>query len=316
MSLDAIIGHENIKKQINNSIKNNRFSHGSIIVGEDGIGKSLIAREIAVRLIGKTIVREYGDIIQYRVKNNKKSIGIDEIRSLIEEINKKPIEGDTKVVIIYNSHLITEVAQNAFLKTIEEPPKGVFIILLCENINKLLDTVKSRCEVYKLNKLNVEEIKNFVINKREFNLDESKLNSAIAFSDGIPGRAEKFIEDKLMKEIRDISLDIIVNLNKLDRYNYIYKYENLLLKYKNDFDELFTCILSYVRDALVYKETGRKELLLNIDKLSIIRDISEKFSFIKLSKIIDIVNSAKNKSNTNVNFTLVCDSMLIKMQEV
>ena len=119
-----------------------------------------------------------------------------------------------------------------------------------------------------------------------------------------------------MKEIRDISLDIIVNLNKLDRYNYIYKYENLLLKYKNDFDELFTCILSYVRDALVYKETGRKELLLNIDKLSIIRDISEKFSFIKLSKIIDIVNSAKNKSNTNVNFTLVCDSMLIKMQEV
>ncbi len=152
MNSYAIIGHENIKSRIKNSIAKDKFPHASIIVGEDGIGKSKIAKEIAISLLEESQRMSCADIIEFK-PINKKSIGIDDIRNLIEEVNKKPIEGSKKVIIMYKSELITEVAQNAFLKTIEEPPKGVHILLLCENMEQMLDTIKSRCEVFKLNRL-------------------------------------------------------------------------------------------------------------------------------------------------------------------
>lgn len=314
MSLDTIIGHENIKHQLKNAIKKGRFSHASIIVGEDGIGKSLIAKEAAKMIINKHEDRDYGDIVEFHIKD-KKSIGIDDIRLIIEEINKKPIEGNKKIVIIYKAHLITEVAQNAFLKTIEEPPKGVFIILLCESIKKMLDTIVSRCEIYKLSKLSFGQMKKFVDYKYN-NLTKEEINSIIVFSDGIPGRVEKFIEDQSLQEIREFTLNIIKDVDDIDGYNYIYKYEPWLLKYKNNWEEMLTCFLSYLRDGLIYKETGKEDFLLNIDKKDDIKYISEKFSFIKLNKMISIVNNTQDKLSSNVNFSLVFDEMLIKMREV
>lgn len=115
MDSHTIIGHENIKNRIKNSIIKGKFPHASIIVGEDGIGKSIIAKEMAMIILEKSQQRSYADLIEFK-PINKKSIGIDDIRNLIEEINKKPIEGNKKVIIIYKSELITEVAQNAFLK--------------------------------------------------------------------------------------------------------------------------------------------------------------------------------------------------------
>ncbi|EJO5346134.1 DNA polymerase III subunit delta' [Clostridium botulinum] len=314
MDLYTIIGHEDIKNRMKNSITKDKFPHASIIVGDDGIGKSIIAREIAMLILGKSKSISYSDIIEFKI-TNKKSIGIDDIRNLIEEINKKPVEGYKKVILIYKAELITEVAQNAFLKTIEEPPNGVYIILLCENMDRMLETIKSRCEIFKLNRLKHDEIKKFIKNKYN-NIKEEVLNSAIAFSDGIPGKAEGFIEDESLKHIRNMSLGILNDLKALNNYNYLIKYEKFLMKYKETWEEVLTCILSYLRDSLLFKETGDEGLLLNIDKRDYIKDISEKYSYINLYKIIDIINNTRNKLNKNINSTLVFDEMLIKMQEV
>ena len=83
-------------------------------------------RRLAIRLLGKDKEKQYVDIVEFKITKDKKSIGVDEIRSIIEETNKKPYEGDKKVIIIYKADKMTEAAQNAFLKTIEEPPKGYF----------------------------------------------------------------------------------------------------------------------------------------------------------------------------------------------
>ncbi|NFF68857.1 DNA polymerase III subunit delta' [Clostridium sporogenes] len=314
MNSYTIIGHENIKNKIKNSIVKGKFSHASIIVGEDGIGKSIIAKEIAMIILEKSQRRSYADLIEFK-PINKKSIGIDDIRNLIEEINKKPIEGNKKVIIIYKSELITEIAQNAFLKTIEEPPKGVYIILLCENMEHMLDTIKSRCEIFKLNRLKPYDIENFIKYKYK-DIKKDNINSAIAFSDGIPGKAERFIEDESLKYIRDMSLGILKDSKDLSNYNYLMKYENFLINYKETWEEILTCILSYLRDSLLLKETGDEELLLNVDKKESIKDISEKYSYINLDKIVSIINDTRDKLNRNINSTLVFDAMLIKMQEV
>lgn len=314
MGFSTIIGHDTIKNQIVNSINGGRFSHALIITGENGIGKSLIAKEIAIRLLGKDKEKQYVDIVEFRMPKDKKSIGIDEIKSIIQETTKKPYEGDKKVIMLYKADSMTEAAQNAFLKTIEEPPKGIFIILLCEKLEHILDTIKSRCQVYKLNRLSEEEMLKF-LNRKFENLSEDELKAVSAFSDGIPGRAERFLEDKSLMEIRDTVIDILKGVceGKLDK---ILLYTEFLLRYKGEWQEVLTYFLSYIRDVLIYKETGNKELIINVDKISEIKDVAEMFSFNKLNGIINIIKDTRSKLERNVNATLVFDSMLVKIQEV
>jgi DNA polymerase III subunit delta' len=312
LDLSSFIGHESIKLQIEYSIRAGMVSHAHLIVGENGIGKSFIAKGLALKILGKTEDKQYADIDEYRVLKGKQSIGVDEIRDIIEEISKKPYENDKKAIIIYEADSMTEQAQNAFLKTIEEPPIGVFIILLCENLGAILDTIKSRCQIHKLFRLSNEDIARFL--KRDFpDISPEEFKTALAFSDGIPGRAERFINDEVLKETRNLMLDILISSQKKDKSEFI-KYDNLLTKNK-DYQEALTWIVSYVRDTLVYKETGNVDLIINIDKVPLIKELAGMFSFIKLNDIIDIVNYTRMNLERNVNSTAAFDIMLIKIQK-
>ena len=108
------IGHRNILDNLKKRIDLNEVSHANIIVGENGIGKSNLAMQLARDILGKSQDKDYIDIIKCRTK--KSSFGVDEIRDVVEEINKKPFEGDKKVIIIYDGNKMTTQAQNAFFK--------------------------------------------------------------------------------------------------------------------------------------------------------------------------------------------------------
>lgn len=315
MKLEDIIGHESIKRQINNSIDLGMFSHAHLIIGENGLGKRLIARGIALKLLNKKVDHQYADIIEFRVAANKQSIGIkDVVDNIIDEVNKRPYEGDKKIIIIYEAHKMTTEAQNAFLKTIEEPPQGVFIILLSETLEGILDTIKSRCQIHKLQRLSFQDMKIFLA-ARFPNLNAKEIKTIIAFSDGIPGRAENFLEDKAFKEIRDNTLSIILDIHRKNTSEFL-KYENFLVKYKADWAEVLTWIISYVRDIMVYKETGVEELVVNLDKLDAIKDTATMFSFNNLNDIIDIVNETRKRLERNVNTSLTFESMLLKFLDI
>jgi len=311
---DSIIGHDNIKLQIVNSMKSDRFHHAHIIVGEDGIGKSNMAKAIALKILGKEKDIPYPDIVYFRLDANKKSIGVEEVRNIIAETCKKPFEGDKKIIIIHEMDKMTEAAQNTLLKTIEEPPHGVYILILCENIESVLDTIKSRCEIYKLNRLGKDDMKRFIDDRYPGMSGEEK-EAIAAFSDGIPGRSEKYMEDPAFVEIRDKALEILLNLRG-KKPDEMLKYGDFLMKYRNSWDEVFTWFLSYIRDAALYKETGETYGIINLDKINSIKHLSEMFSFNSLSDIIEVVKDSRKKLERNVNAALVFDSLLIKMQEV
>lgn len=314
MTFNHIIGHDEIKNILTNSIKTNTLSHAHLFVGEDGIGKSVIARALSIKILGKNENKDYADIINWRINKGKKSIGIKEIQKVIEIINKKPYEGDKKVIIIYNADEVTEEAQNSFLKTIEEPPKGVYIILLAEKAENILDTIKSRCQVHNLNRLNNKQMDDFL--NREFSnlsLDEIKLLSN--FSEGIPGRAIRFKNDLEFQELRKEVLIILNNIGLSKKFT-LDTYEEFFLKHKNNWEEVFNCFISYIRDIIIYKEVNKDGLIVNEDKLSSIRDMSGMFSLKKLNDIINIIKNAGCNLSDNVNYTLVCNLMLLKMQEV
>ncbi|MBU3100805.1 MULTISPECIES: DNA polymerase III subunit delta' [Clostridium] len=314
MSFMDIIGHSNIKNQITKAIQLDKLSHAHILVGEDGIGKSILAKNIGLMILGKNEDRQYVDLVEWQIDKNKSTIGVGSIRTLIEEINKKPFEGDKKVIIIYNAHKMTVQAQNAFLKTIEEPPKNVTIILLCENLEVILDTIKSRCQIHKLKNLNIDEMKEF-LSENYSDLSTDQIKVILAFSDGIPGKAEKFIKDNNFKDIRDITLEILLKLNSAKTEELI-KYEKKLSNQKDDFYEILTAFLSYIRDTIIYKEVEEENLIINIDKLLTIKELANIFSFNKLNGIINIINDTRETLDRNVNPALAFEVMLLKMQEV
>ncbi|MDF2504237.1 DNA polymerase III subunit delta' [Clostridium sp.] len=311
MKLDNIIGHNDIRKSLIHSIESGKFSHAHLITGEDGIGKSFVAFEAALNILGKDSYKEYADINQCRIINNKKSISVDQIRAIIEESNRKPYEGNKKVIILHDADKMTIQAQNAFLKTIEEPPVGVFVLLLCENQEKLLDTIKSRCQIHKLRKLREKEMDEFIYKKYQ-NISKDEIKAVKAFADGIPGRAIKFIDNNSFKEIRERLIKIMMDTNNVDIENFL-RNEEFLIKYKDIWQEVLTCLLSYVRDIMIYKETGMDELTINLDKIEYIKKLAEVFSYKKLNSIIDIVNNTKSNLESNVNAAMTYHIMLLKI---
>lgn len=307
-----IIGHNTIRELFLKAIKENTLSHAYLIVGEDGIGKSILVKEIALQILGKTRDIDYVDLINFR--SNGKSIGVDDTRKLIIEINKKPFEGDKKVIVIHNCETMTEAAQNAFLKTIEEPPVGVYIFLLCENLASILDTVKSRTSIYRLNRLSKNEIEEY-IHKNYGDISEEKEKMLISFSDGIPGAIDKLVKDEEFNNIRDLVLDILLNVKNIER-NKIFDYTDKLCKFKDKWEDVLTVFSSYVRDIMVYGETYSIENIINLDKISDIKDLKGRYTYSKLIKILEIIKYVRENLERNVNTEGIFDIMLIRLQEV
>ena len=309
---EDFIGHQDIINNFYNRVDKGSLSHAHLIVGENGIGKSEVAKLFALKILNKSENKDYIDIINYRAK--KTSIGVDDVRSIIEEVNKKPFEGDKKVIIIHDGNKLTVQAQNALLKTIEEPPNGVYIILLCESIETILETIRSRCQIYKLTPLSKEELTQYIIkNLNETN--KEKLYAAISFSEGIPGKAELLLTNEHLNKLRSILMELFKNIGSLSAARLL-EYESQLAAYKDDREEILKILVSYIRDIMVFKELNDINHITNRDKIESIKDIAINISFIKLEKLLTKIQGTREYLNSNSNYTIAMRTLLMVFMEV
>lgn len=307
-----IVGHKNIINGIDRRRVNDSFSHANLIIGNDGIGKSIVAKYLANVIMGKENDSESIDIVKYSPSSN--SFGVDEVRNIIDEVNKKPYEGERKVLILYRCDKLTVQAQNALLKTIEEPPKGVYLILLSDSLEMILDTIQSRCQVYKLTPLSKEEISNYIDYKYP-NLSLEDKHSALAYSTGVPGKVDKFIEDQNLKSLRDICIALFEDILKREQ-GIVLKYEELLKNSKEEQLELLNILLSYIRDIMIFKELNSTELIVNFDKFDKIKDISRGMSYKKLNSMLEYIKEARLNFNSNTNYSMTISVLLMGFAEV
>lgn len=306
------IGHNEVRRGFEKSIKSNAPSHAHLIIGTDGIGKSLLAKEWALEILGKTENRDYIDIVQYRTE--KASFGVDDIREVITEVNKKPYEGDKKVIIINQGNKLTVQAQNALLKTIEEPPNGVYIIITCESGELILDTIKSRCQIHKLTPLSIEEMNKFIV-KEHNDLSPEMKKTVLAFAEGIPGKIDKFLNNETFAEIRNMAVSLLHDSGSKESST-VLKYEEKLSKLNDKKDEFMSMIVSFVRDIILAKELNETPFIINSDKIEDIKKLANEMSFKKLNAIVDIVLETKRNLDRNTNAAITFDVMLIKILEV
>ena len=267
-----------------------------------------MAKEVALKLINKEKNLDYVDIHIY--KPTKASIGVDEVRDMLEEVSKKAYEGKNKVIIISKGDTLTVQAQNALLKTIEEPPMGVYIILLVESLDNLLDTIKSRSQVIKLYPLKDEEVETYIKTIASYNPILTKV--AINYSSGYPGKAIDFLNDDSIWKLRSLIVNLLFNLSNIQP-NFIEYYENSFMEFKDKKDTLILLIITVVRDCIFLKE-GYKDII-NLDILNDLTTISNRYSYNQLSSIISTVDTFRDNIASS-SFNLSLSLLIISLSKV
>lgn len=309
MYFNNIIGQDFAKKYLTNSIKKNKINHAYMFEGIDGIGKKKLSQELAKILLDTENVESTPDYINIHPDGN--SIKISQIRKLQTDIIVKPHK-QYKIYIINQAESMTIEAQNALLKTLEEPPEYAIIILITSNKESLLDTIKSRCEIIKFLPISIVDLNNYLITK---GIDKNRAQLLSTFARGSIEKAIELSESAdftIMRDEIQTYIEIMLDKDMID----ILEIPTSMEKYKNDAINVLDILINYFRDMMLLKEKVDKSMIINIDKITFIQNMSKKITYSQVSKIIDIIEDTKKKIRSNCNFNISIQVMALNIYEV
>ncbi|WP_026477250.1 DNA polymerase III subunit delta' [Alkaliphilus transvaalensis] len=325
MAFEEIIGQERIKDLLKNSLLKENFSHAYLFEGISGLGKKKLALEVAKGIICTSegikpcnhcqCCRriDQGNHSEVFLIEEEGTIKIEKVRELQKEIQMKPYEGKKKVFIINHSENMTIQAQNALLKTLEEPPPYATLILLTHNSNSLLPTIISRCQIFKLRPVETIKIQEALVKQKGISLEESKVIAS--FANGVFGKAVRMLEDEDFRRRREGILQLTEELLQSKSISLLEKVD-FFVEEKNYIDEILDILTSWYRDLIIFKETQELHFVMNYDKIEIIKEQSNRIGLKKLTNIISIIDKAKGNIRSNVNYQLNIEMMLLNIQEV
>lgn len=304
-----IIGQEFAKKYLTNSINNNKLSHAYMFEGIDGIGKKKLADELCKILLNSENIDNSPDYINIYPDGN--SIKIAQIRKLQTDIIIKPHK-DYKLYILNDAEKMTIEAQNALLKTLEEPPEYAIMILITSNKDALLDTIKSRCEILKFLPISLFDLKEYLI---KTGVEEQRAQLLATFSRGSIKKALELSESAEFAVMRDDIQSYIQTI--LDRNIVeILEIPGQIDKYKSEIINILDMVINYFRDIMLLKEKVDKSMIINSDKITFVQNMGKKISYSQVSKIIDIIEETKKKIRSNCNFNISIQVMALNIYEV
>lgn len=309
MYFEKIRGQRFAKKYLSNSIKSNMISHAYMFEGPSGVGKNTMARELAATLLEMENLFNSPDYIEITPDGN--SIKIAQIRKLQSDILVKPYKS-YKIYVIDEAQKMTVEAQNALLKTLEEPPKYAIIILITNNKESLLDTIKSRCEIIKFTPIPLVEVADYLT---QIGVDKNRASLLANFSRGSMQKAIELSESEdfhIMRDEVQKYVETFLTGSMLD----IMDIQNSIEKYKDNITNVLDLLVNYFRDIMMVKENVDSSMIINLDRLVFIKNMSTKITYSQLSKIIDIIEETKNKLRSNCNFNISIQVMTLNIYEV
>ncbi|MGL5348320.1 MAG: ATP-binding protein [Peptostreptococcaceae bacterium] len=309
MYFENIIGQEFAKKYLGNSIAKNKVNHAYMFEGIEGIGKKKFSEEFSKILLEIENLENSPDLINIHPDGN--SIKIAQIRKLQTDIIIKPHK-KYKIYIINQAEKMTVEAQNALLKTLEEPPEYAMMILITSNKAALLDTIKSRCETVKFLPISLIDLKKYLVQN---GVEEQRAQLLATFSRGSIEKALELSESAdfaLMREDIQMYIETILEKNLID----ILEIPTGMDKYKADIIGTLDIMINYFRDMMIEKENADKSMIINADKITFIKNMSKKINYSQVSKIIDIIEETKKKIRSNCNFNISIQVMALNIYEV
>lgn len=326
-SFKDVVGHKNIIDYIRSAVQEDKVSHAYILNGEKGAGKKMLANLFATTLLcekaGPDPCNEchscrqaesgnHPDII--KVTHEKpNTISVDDIR---EQVNNtiliKPYQGPYKIYIIPQADMMSMQAQNALLKTIEEPPEYAVIMLLTENADTLLPTIASRCVMLKLRNIKDTLIKKYLMETME--VPDYKADMCTAFAQGNMGRAILLANSEYFNEIREEAVQLLKYIQEME-LSEIVEAVKRITSYKLEINDYLDIIMVWYRDVLLYKATKDMDKVVFKDQIKYIKEQARKSSYEGVELILNSLEKAKTRLKANVNFELAMELLFLTIKE-
>lgn len=326
-NFDNIIGQLSIKEYLQTAIQVRKVSHAYIINGERGSGKEFIAKIYAMALqceekqekpcgtcrsCKQAISGNHPDIkwINHEKPN---SIGVEDIRIQInQDVDIKPYVGPYKIYIMNEGEKMTPQAQNALLKTLEEPPEYVVIIILTTNAQALLQTVISRCVVFNMKPVADEVVKKYLMEVIE--IPDYKANICASFARGNIGKARLLAMSEEFDKIKEEAITLLKYIGEMETTE-IVKAIKRISEYKLDVNDYLDILAIWYRDVLLFKATNDINHLIFKEEIKHIKNKAKKSTYEGIENILLALDKAKNRLEANVNFELVMELLLLTIKE-
>ena len=308
---EAVYGQETVKTRLKNLIESNRMSNAYLFSGPQGVGKFLLAKEFSKQILGVT-PENSPDFMVVEPKKNEISIKIDQIRKLKTDMSIKP-NGRYKIYIIDGAEYMTDQAQNALLKTLEEPSTYGIIILITKNEQTLLQTIRSRCLEVKFAPLMVDDIKRIL---RDRGIEEEKVSVSAIFSRGSVSLALDIAQKDEFSEIRKRVEDYLL-VSLVDKKAYETSlFLDMFKEYSSQIDIILEMMTLYIRDAILYREGVSDIIMINKDRVNIVKKIGQVVGVSQLAQVISILDTSRTKLEANCNYNTTIQTMSINIHEV
>lgn len=327
MGFGAIVGHEDVVRHLQNAIRTEKVSHAYLIGGARGSGKRLLATVFAMTLQ----CREHGtdpcqtcpscrkiqsgnhpDVI-YVTHEKPNSIGIDDIREqLIGDISIRPYESRYKIYIVDDASKLTLQAQNALLKTIEEPPAYAVIILLADNPDILLPTITSRCVRLNLKPVSDDDMKDYLMN--QLHVPDYQAEIEASFAQGNIGRAKHLAESTDFMEMTEDVIRLLKHSRQMEVAEMIETVKAWSADKQDIYDRL-DIFTMWFRDVLLFKATREIDGLIFKEEINAVSDRASVSSYEGIEKILKAIQTAGDRLRANVNFELTMELLFLTIHE-
>ncbi|MHB8063311.1 MAG: DNA polymerase III subunit [Ruminiclostridium sp.] len=316
-----MLGHQKVLTTLQAAIENDNVSHAYIFEGPDGIGRRETALSFssmlmcdadnapcgkckACQLLGQSSHPDFQEIYL-----EDKSISVEDIRNILKGFVIKPLYSKYKVFIINDADNMTIQAQNALLKSLEEPPPYVVFILTVQSGAAMTQTIRSRCQRILFNKICYEDIMGILETK--YGNRRPGWDFIVSYADGVIGTAINLVDSPQYLEIREEVLEAVTQLLSSEDTD-LFKLYEIFDKNNDKIEYLLRIMLLFYRDIMIYNQTANFSILINSDKKDmIIKNASVSQS--SLLKCIHAIWSAKRGLEVNANFQLAIEVMLMKL---
>ena len=322
-----VVGHKDIIQYMKNAIEQKKLSHAYIVNGQRGSGKKLLSRLFAMTLQCESGQNEPCGVCRSCVQTKSgnqpdiitishekpTSISVDEIRQQLNgDIMIKPYSSPYKIYIIPEADLMTVQAQNALLKTLEEPPEYAIIFLLTENADTLLATIRSRCVMLKLRNIKDKLVKKYLM--EELQVPDYQAELCAAFAQGNIGRAAMLAKSEHFNEIKEDAIQLMKYIDQMELQEIVSAIKQIN-KYKLEVTDYLDILTIWYRDVLLYKATKDVAGLVFSDQIKFIKEKASRSSYEGIEKILSSIEIAKQRIKANVNFDLLMELLLLTIKE-
>lgn len=322
-----IIGQDMIKEHMINALEHDQISHAYIINGERYAGKEFIANVFAMALqceedgaepcnechsCKQALGKNQPDII-YVTHEKINTISVDDIRKQVgATIAIKPYASKHKVYIISESEKMNDNAQNALLKTLEEPPAYAVFLLLTDNVSALLPTIQSRCVTLNMRPVADKLVKKFLMEEEQ--IPDYRAEICAAFARGNIGKAKILARSEEFDKIKTDAIAMLKHIHEMD-ISELAQTIKQMNEYKLEINDFLDILSVWYRDALIFKATSDANNLIFRDEFQNIKRTASRSTYEGIENILEALDTAKKRVSANVEFNLTMELLLLSIKE-